>query len=363
MNPVIEFQFVVKRNDFILDVEGCINNGITGLFGPSGSGKTTFLHSLAGLIKPISGKIRLNDKTIFDKESRIFVSSKDRGIGYVFQDSLLFPHLSVEQNLKYGITKSNSEIPFEEIVDILEIGDLLNKKPSSCSGGEKQRIAIGRAILRSPDILLMDEPFSAFELRLRGNIIPYLNRINRKYGIPILVISHDLPDLMKLANTLIIVSAGKILGQGSYQSLILNEKCSDTLYNAGLTNVFKSEVIADNNKYNNSIVHLKIGNIVLNASCDKELVEHFAGSILNVSIRPQDISISLNHVSNISIQNQIPGVIKQFLDYPNHLLCIVDVGFILIVEVTKNSAKELNLEKDMNIFCLFKSVSMKVEIS
>lgn len=360
MNPTLYFRLVLKRKKFVLDMEGTVNPGITGVFGPSGSGKTTLLHAIAGVVKPDSGEMIINSIPIYNSKAKIYLPAKDRKIGYVFQDHRLFPHLSVENNLRYGMKNGQSTISFGEVIDILEIGHLLTKRSDECSGGERQRIAIGRALLSSPQILIMDEPFSSFEVRLRGNIIPYLIRINQKYSLPILVVSHDLPDLLQLTNSLILVSEGKIIGQGKYIDLILNEKCCAAMVGAGLLNVFHSEVLTHQPTENNSVLEVLVGQVAVGIVCEPCLLSHKPGSYLTVSLRPQDISISMNHVSNISIQNQLPGKIKHIIDSSSHVLCLVDVGFDLLVEVTYSAALQLGLCPGMSVYCLFKSVSMQV---
>ncbi len=362
MNPIIHFQLSLKRNKFVLEMEGNVPAGITGVFGPSGSGKTTLLHAIAGVVKPDSGEITLNSAPIYNSIADICVPVKDRRIGYVFQDHRLFPHLSVEKNLRFGMDKDSSTVSFDEVIDILEVRHLLARKPNGCSGGERQRIAIGRALLSSPQILIMDEPFSAFEVRLRGNIIPYLIRINRKYSLPILVVSHDLPDLLQLTSSLIVVSDGKIIGQGKYTDLVLNEKCCAAMYGAGLLNVFESEVLAHEPAENISVLKVLVGKVIVGIVCEPCLLAHKPGSYLSVSLRPQDIAISLNRIANISIQNQLPGKIVRIIDSSAHILCLVDVGFILIVEVTRSSANELGLEAGVGVYCLFKSVALKAHL-
>ena len=196
--PVLKFDIKLQRKNFFLNVSAEINDGITGVYGPSGHGKTSLLHSIAGLINPNSGFIEINGNSVFDSKRNINVSVKNRKIGYVFQDIRLFPHLSIQQNLKYSLSASViNGVNFGEVVAILNIENLLEKKPSECSGGEKQRVAIGRALLSGAQILIMDEPFSAVDVNLRKNIIPYLIEINRRFKIPMLIVSHDLPRFIK----------------------------------------------------------------------------------------------------------------------------------------------------------------------
>jgi molybdate transport system ATP-binding protein len=176
--------------------------GVTAIVGPSGSGKTTVLNLIAGLLRPHAGKIALHDAVLFDSSSRINLPPERRGVGYVIQDFQLFPHLTVEENLRYGWQRSSKVgFEFEKAVNMLELAELLDRPPYSLSGGQKQRVAIGRAILRCPKLLLLDEPLNAVDAELRASITDYLHRIVKEFQIPTLLVSHDRASIAKLANT------------------------------------------------------------------------------------------------------------------------------------------------------------------
>jgi molybdate transport system ATP-binding protein len=189
-----------------------------------------------------------------------------------------------------------------------------------------------------------------------------LIRINRKYSLPILVVSHDLPDLLQLTSSLIVVSEGSIIGQGRYADLIMVEKCCALMYGAGLLNVFQTEVLTHELTENTSVLKVQVGNVHLRILCEPCLLSHRPGSYLNVSLRPQDIAISLNYISNISIQNQLAGKVIRIIETSVYFLCVVDVGFNLIAEVTRNAALQLGLVEGLPVYCLFKSVSLKFEL-
>jgi molybdate transport system ATP-binding protein len=186
---------------FALDLAFEAGEGVTALVGPSGSGKTTTLLLIAGLRRPQQGKITLAQRTLFDSATGVNVPPEDRAIGLVFQDYQLFPHLSVEQNLRFGVARSpKSRIDFGHLVEILELGPLLAAAPHSLSGGEKQRTALGRAILRAPQLLLLDEPLSALDAELRESISGYLQRVISEYRIPTLLVTHDPQSVDRLAH-------------------------------------------------------------------------------------------------------------------------------------------------------------------
>jgi molybdate transport system ATP-binding protein len=187
---------------FALNFSCVVENQITALVGPSGCGKTTVLNLIAGLLTPDQGTISLQDQLLFDSRSGKNVSAHLRQIGYVFQDYRLFPHLTVESNLRYGQKRCSSNgIELDKIMEVLELRDLAHRLPSSLSGGQKQRVALGRAILRSPKLLLLDEPLSAMDAALRASVAEHLARVIQEFRIPTLLVSHDQPSVESLAQS------------------------------------------------------------------------------------------------------------------------------------------------------------------
>jgi molybdate transport system ATP-binding protein len=350
------------KGKFTLDVEVDFIKGITGVFGPSGSGKTTLLHLLAGLENPDKGMIEIEDQAIVDTDKNINVLSRRRNIGYVFQEGRLFPHMTVKKNLLFGTRYKSGKgsIQFNEVVDLLEISHLLDKRPKSLSGGEKQRVAIGRALLSNPQLLLMDEPFSSLDVGLRRQIIPYLIKINRKLDIPILVVSHDLPDLLSLTQELFLLKSGKVVGHGNYLELIEKEQTLDIMRGAGLMNVIPFKVEAHDKENGLTILTNKDASYEIRV--ERELIRECCeiGDEMNVSLRPEDIALTLEPIANISIRNQIPGTITSLIQKENRIYCIVDVGFKIIVSITHASQKSMQLEAGKKVCCLFKSMALLV---
>jgi len=361
MSKVLEFDIKLQRNNFNFNVKAEIEDGITGVYGPSGHGKTTLLNTISGLVKPDSGYININGTKVFDSDNHICVSAKDRKVGYVFQDVRLFPHLSILKNLKYGYDiELKKQIDFDEVVNVLNISNLLVKKPSECSGGEKQRVAIGRALLSGAQILIMDEPFSAVDVTLRSSIIPFLKTINERFDIPMLIVSHDLPDLLSLTNNLLLLKNGQIKAFGKFQELILQESNIDLIKGAGMYNVFNLFVFAS----------LPAKDIVLMKSYTSDLQVQVLlqpnqnrveiGKQLKVLIRPEDISISLKQVKHISLRNQIPGKIEKIFSKDGLSFCLVNAGEKILVEITEASLRNMNLETGKTVYCLFKSAALRI---
>lgn len=196
--------------------------GLTIFFGPSGSGKSSVVNMLSGLMKPDDGYIDLNGRVIFDKRNRINVPTHARNVGYVFQDSLLFPHISVKRNLRYGYRK-DKQIRMDEVVDLLGIGALLNRRPHHLSGGERQRVAIGRALLTNPDLLLMDEPLSALDENRKSEIMPFVERVRDEFETPIIYVTHSTDEVKRLATTVIKMKEGKVEKTGSAAQIFAPE--------------------------------------------------------------------------------------------------------------------------------------------
>jgi molybdate transport system ATP-binding protein len=196
--------------------------GVTALFGPSGAGKTSLINMIAGLLKPDRGRIELDGESLDDIARRIHVPAHQRRIGYVFQDARLFPHLSVAQNLDYGRRMNGLTFDTSEqarIVHLLDLEGLLQRRPGKLSGGEKQRVALGRALLSRPRLLLMDEPLGSLDEERKSDILPYLIRLRDQAGVPMVYVSHDAGEVRRLATQVIRVQGGKIIAQGGLEAL------------------------------------------------------------------------------------------------------------------------------------------------
>ena len=357
MSSPVYIDIRYRRDNFLLQMKEFIPDGIIGIFGPSGSGKSSLLKLLAGIENPDEGQIIVRGHEFYNQSCKIKVPVRKRKMGLVFQEGRLFPHMSIRKNLLYGYS-SASAINFQEVVELLEIGHLLDKKPDACSGGEKQRVAIGRMLLSSPEVLMLDEPFSALDQRLRRNIIPYLIKIHKKFKLPILVVSHDLSDLLMLSDQLVLIDDGQIKGIGSYFDLILNNNIRCCLYDEPIINSIKVEVKLIEQQ--NGILSFQYNR---NRPDNLLVTENVSTLIVNdrlfFNLFPEDISLSLAKVEGISVQNQLEGQLKMLKEEDGHFLCLVDVGYQLLVRVTSAAASKLKLKEGMKLFCLFKTSAIK----
>lgn len=227
---------------FTLEVDVEIHSRVTVIFGPSGAGKTSLLDLIAGLRRPHSAFIQLEDRLLADTSRNIFVSSRHRGIGYVPQDLALFPHLSVRQNLLYGFKSTATASPlfsFEHVIKVLEIEPLVSRGVNELSGGEKQRVALARALLSSPGLLLLDEPLASLDAPLKARIIPYLARVRDEFRVPMLCVTHDRDEVLALADEVIILIKGQVRQQGPVAEVFARPTDADV---AQLTTVETSPI-------------------------------------------------------------------------------------------------------------------------
>jgi len=203
---------------FCLDAEFDVNDHFTALFGPSGSGKSSVLHMIAGFLDPQNGSIALDGRPLLDTSRGISLPPERRRVGIVFQDALLFPHLSVERNLRYGERRRGREgriLDFNRVVQVLEIGHLLHRRPRNLSGGERQRVAIGRALLSGPELLLLDEPLASLDATLKDRVLTYIERAVAEWGIPTLFVTHSQAEVRRSAAWVVLLEDGRTADVGT----------------------------------------------------------------------------------------------------------------------------------------------------
>ena len=217
---MLEVQIALKRGNFELQLGFCLAEcGIAVIFGPSGSGKTSLINCIAGLETPDAGRIVCHGETCFDSQQGINLPPEKRRLGYVFQDARLFPHLSVRDNLGFGLRFHTAQQPLaapnvDDVADLLDIGSLLHRRPAHLSGGEKQRVAIGRALLCRPRLMLMDEPLSSLDMNLKEGLLTYIARIPRQWNVPVLYVTHSPEETQFLGNSMLLLRHGQLEAQG-----------------------------------------------------------------------------------------------------------------------------------------------------
>ena len=337
--------------------------GITALHGRSGAGKTSIANMIAGLSSPDTGRIALGDTVLFDSEQNINLPPEDRMVGYVFQEDRLFPHLTVRKNLSYGASRAltTSAAPrFEDVVEMLGIGHLLDRQPHFLSGGEKQRVAIGRALLSGPEVLLMDEPLANLDQARRGEILPFIEGLRDATGIPILYVSHSTEEIIRLADTVVMVADGKTVAEGPVEDVMsrLDLRPLTGRHEAGA--VLNVRIGEHDDTDNLSHLNFSGGTLIV------PKVDADPGQDLRVRVRARDVSIALTPPTGISILNVFPGRITEMAETGTAQMdVLIDIALPggldpcpLWARITRKSARELNLETGLIVHALIKAVAI-----
>jgi len=337
--------------------------GVVALFGQSGSGKTSIVNMIAGLLTPDSGRIKIDGRVLFDSDHKINLKIHERSIGYVFQESRLFPHLSIRSNLNYGrkrAPKNARQIDFEEVISVLGIGHLMDQKPRTLSGGERQRVALGRALLANPDILLMDEPLASLDAARKSEILPFIEMVRDRFNVPIIYVSHSMDEIIRLADTLVLVNDGEIAAVGPVEELTsrIDLRRLTGRYDAG--SVIAATVEKHDEEY--GLTHLTFN--------DKNIrvprVQAPVGITARVRIRARDVSLALDKPDNVSQLNVFSGKISEIGERRNNddgteshdIDICVDIGVPLWVRITRWSLDQMQLVEGKEVYALIKSTSI-----
>ena len=331
-------------------------DGVTALFGPSGSGKTSVLNAIAGFLRPRSGEIRFGDTRWFSETQKVWVPPHQRSVGTVFQDAQLFPHLNVRGNLDYADRRADNEKPghtYTQIVSAMELEALLERRPQSLSGGEKQRVAIARTLLTRPDLLLLDEPLSALDNARKGELLPFLETLKSDFALPTMYVSHDVDEVSRIADRVIMMEAGKVVATGQ-----TDEVLSRFGLEAGRNPYEEASTLTGViDRTEDDLLAVKVGAATIWLAADVQLDP---GSQINLSIAARDVSIALEKPSEISIQNMIAATVKniQPTKRPAFQTVTLDVGDqVLQARVTRKAVRDLALEHGRDVFALIKSAT------
>jgi molybdate transport system ATP-binding protein len=355
---MIEIEVEKQLGAFRLDAGFAVPAvGITALFGRSGAGKTTLVNMLAGLLRPDRGRIAVGGELLFSSERGIDIAPERRRLGYVFQEGRLFPHYSVRGNLTYGAPR-HPTIAFDAVVALLGLEPLLERRPRDLSGGEKQRVAIGRALLASPRLLLMDEPLAALDAPRKAEILPFIERLRDELRVPVIYVSHAMEEIVRLADTLVLLSDGKVAAVGGIEELTsrLDLRPLTGRYEAGA--VIRTSVAGHDLNFGLSELAFPGGRL---------RVSHLAlplGTPVRVRIRARDVALATKRPADISIRNIFPARIVEIAPDRGPLIDVrLDIGrpqqpVALWARITQRSARELDLAVGREIFALLKTVAL-----
>ncbi|MGE5337442.1 MAG: molybdenum ABC transporter ATP-binding protein [Gemmatimonadota bacterium] len=335
--------------------------GLTALFGASGAGKSTLINLVAGLLVPDAGRIAAGATVFVDRAQATELPVERRALGYVFQDARLFPHLSVRENLRYGARRAVARatapgVTFDHVVHLLGLDALLARPPHTLSGGEKQRVALGRALLAQPRLLLMDEPLAALDVSRKSEVMPYIERLRDELGIPILYVSHSIDEVLRLATALVLLDGGRVLAAGPIDSALQSAAVRAHLGAAELGSLVFARVRGHDEAWSLSTLEgdgfeLRVPRVALPV-----------GATLRARIPARDVALALACPADVSILNRIEGRIAAlapqadgpYADVTVHIGAATEI----VARVTRESVGRLALAPGMTVWCLVKSVAL-----
>lgn len=338
---------------FDLDVDADLPPGVSVLFGPSGSGKTTLINAVAGLIRPDQGRITVDGWVLTDTATRHHIAPHRRRIGYIFQDARLFPHLSVRQNLAYGrwfAPRDARGASMDRTVEMLGIGHLLTRRPASLSGGEKQRVAIGRALLSGPRLILADEPLAALDEARKAEILPYFERLRDEVAVPILYVSHASAEVARLATTVVALRAGRVIACGPPAQVLGDVGVVGA---RGAASLLTAQVVAHHADGLTELI-TPAGTLWLPRIGDA------AGATLRLRIMAQDVILSRDRPAGLSALNILQGTISdlRFGEGPGAMVTLAIGPDRLAARITRRSAEAMGLATGQTCHAVIKSVAV-----
>ncbi|WP_445769166.1 molybdenum ABC transporter ATP-binding protein [Rheinheimera sp.] len=353
----LSVQLTLQRGDFSLQINNSLPlQGVTALFGRSGCGKTTLLRAIAGLDRHANAQVQFAD-TVWQR-GNTFMPVHQRRIGMVFQESSLLPHLTVQQNLLYGFNRLAKQTPIqlqpEQVIQLLELTPLLQQAPEQLSGGQRQRVALGRALLSQPELLLLDEPLASLDQQSRSEILPFLQRIASQTGIPMLLVSHQLDDVVKLADQLVLMKDGRIHSQGTLQQQLLQPE----LAAIGAMSLLR----AKSQGSHNHLLKLSLGQqqLQLPAPLHSDSA-NYSPTCYRLRIQARDVALSLAPLNDSSVSNQLQVSISGFNSAPHPAETLVQLtleGQPLQALLTKQSVARLGLQVGQQVYAQIKAVAL-----
>jgi molybdate transport system ATP-binding protein len=346
-----------EQGAFRLTAAFTCGGGVTALFGQSGAGKTTIVNAIAGLMRPRRGTITFDGEPLFDSERRLHVPARLRHFGYVFQEGRLFPHLTVQQNLAYSrlfVSRPPAAGEFDHVVGLLGLDGLLARRPAQLSGGEKQRVAIGRALLAQPRLLLLDEPLASLDQVRKREILQYLELLRDDVRIPIIYVSHTVEEVVRLADTVVLLSSGKVVAVGDVEEVMGRPDLRPAagVFEGGA--VIDARVTGQDIEYDLATLAFDGGTLTVTN------LDALIGEPVRVRVRARDVSIALEPPQRISIQNVLRGRIAAIDSGRDGIVDVtIAVGAVMLrSRVTRRAAHQLALAPGLDVYALIKAVSL-----
>lgn len=359
MSPLIEVAVRHRLGAFQLDAAFASEGRLTALFGRSGSGKTSLVNIIAGLIAPESGRVVIDGEVLLDTQAGIFLPRHRRRIGYVFQEARLFPHLSVRQNLLFGRwfspRKAAASSDLDGVLGLLGIAHLLERRPGALSGGEKQRVAIGRALLANPRLLLMDEPLASLDEGRKAEILPYIERLRDEIGVPVIYVSHSVAEVARLATTLVTVDQGRVTACGPTAQVMSRLDVAGFSAAAEAGSILEARITGHDEAYGLTMLETRAGPLQV------ARIAMSPGANVRVRVLARDVLISLTRPVGVSALNILPSMIVEIGQ--RHSGGVVEVlidcgGENLLARLTAKSIDALALAPGSAVHAVVKSVSI-----
>ncbi|WP_170784721.1 molybdenum ABC transporter ATP-binding protein [Ruegeria lacuscaerulensis] len=338
-----------------LDLSFDAPSGVTVLFGRSGSGKTTVVNAVAGLLKPASGRVSVDGWELFDTEQGLWLPPYKRRLGYVFQEGRLFPHLTVRQNLSYGrwfAPKGARRENPDKVIEMLGIGHLLDRRPAGLSGGEKQRVAIGRALLASPRLILADEPLAALDDARKGEILPYFERLRDEVSVPILYVTHSAAEVARLATSVVALQDGKAVRHGPASEVLADPSVAP----AGIRAVGAVLQVRVSKHHADGLTELDAGG----TSLFLPRIPHKIGETLRIRIPAQEVILSNKPPEGLSALNVLSGTVDTIRagDGPGAIVSLQTTAGPVLARITRRSVDALGLQTGMQCYAVIKTVAL-----
>ncbi len=354
---MIEVDIAVRRGTFCVEAAFASDAPIVALFGRSGAGKSTIVNAIAGAVRPRRGRIAVDGRKLFDSAARVDLKPEARRVGYVFQDALLFPHMSVAANLAYGERLTPREARFVDrahVIALLDLSRLLERRPANLSGGERQRVAIGRALLASPRLLLMDEPLASLDAPRKAEILTYIELLRDELRLPIVYVSHALEEVTRLADSMVVVADGRVSAVGSVAEVLARPEMQAQTGRFEAGAVIEARVARHDERYGLTVLAFDGGELVV------PNLDALPGEPVRVRVRARDVSLALEAPRGASIQNVLPAQVETL---SGEFGAIVDValrvgGTRMVARVTRKAVDDLGLAPGTRVHALVKAVSI-----
>ncbi|MBB3997974.1 molybdenum ABC transporter ATP-binding protein [Aureimonas pseudogalii] len=354
----LEIDLSHRLGVFQLDARFTAKGGLTALFGPSGSGKSSLVNLVAGLVRPDRGRIAVGDRVLVDTEANIFVPPHRRRVGYVFQDARLFPHLSVRRNLLYGrwfTPAAERRGAIDDLIDLLGIGPLMERRPAGLSGGERQRVAIGRALLASPRLLLMDEPLAALDDARKEEVLPYIQRLREGMDVPILYVSHSVPEVLRLAHHLVVLDAGRVVADGTPEDIFRRLDLHPTTAELEPGHALDTRIAGHDERFGLTLLDARGGRLAI------PIVAGGIGAPLRIRIRARDVMISMQPPVGLSALNGLVARVTAIhREGRTHADIQLDCGGdMLVARITQRSLETMGIAMGSQVHAVIKAVSFE----